>query len=333
MSHLLSMSASHMGFIQYPLLQSQTSQQAMIKHRHLLDLAVMKMSLTMKDSMQILYSKPESSSRDSRSWSQPALASFHANFASTPLSESEAVIRGKLGPCPLLRIADLQGYDDDSKPGASARAEQWLGLILRPYLWVCPPWVNLATSPNIVRLASGVMRRGFVSTLCPPACLVSAMCPPCVRNVSTGCVSKPCCMSTMCPLFVRRMPSLFPLVACCGAGLWRQPIAFMVYSMPAGPLVSFQGIHFGFQKLQPCKHTTLCSKNCLGSILCYFRGVFIVRILAASFLINNLRKGIACTNAMMDGLLAGVTFQASDRVYWIDVLPNERLVVHWMWTD
>lgn len=128
MCSVLSMSASHMGFVQQPILQTQTTQSAMIKHRHALDLAMLKSTLTLKDPVQILYVKPDSTGRDTRPYCQPAQATFHANFNNPPLAVSEAVVRGRLGPCPLLRISDLQGYDEDSKPGASARAEQMLAV-------------------------------------------------------------------------------------------------------------------------------------------------------------------------------------------------------------
>lgn len=38
-----------------------------------------------------------------------------------------------------------------------------------------------------------------------------------------------------------------------------------------------------------------------------------------------LRKGLECHNEMVSGLLNGVQLQGEDRVYFVDVLPNEYL--------
>lgn len=119
-----------MGYIQYPIMQASTTQHAMVKRRHLLELSLLKGGLTVQNNVQVLFSKPESSARDTRSLSQPALATFHSSFAESPWQVSIAVREGKLGPCPLIRVADLQGFDDDSKPSPGARAEQLLGSVL-----------------------------------------------------------------------------------------------------------------------------------------------------------------------------------------------------------
>ncbi|CAK9072657.1 unnamed protein product, partial [Durusdinium trenchii] len=124
LSQLLAMSSTHMGWVLYPILQSQTTQQAMVKRRHLLDLALLKGQVSLGNSVQVLYTKPTSTAKDSRSLAQPALATFHQTYNDPAWASSEAVKQGKVGPCPLLKIADFQGYDDTSKPGASARAEQ-----------------------------------------------------------------------------------------------------------------------------------------------------------------------------------------------------------------
>lgn len=126
LSQLLAMSSTHMGWVLYPILQSQTTQQAMVKRRHLLDLALLKGQVSLGNSVQVLYTKPTSTAKDSRSLAQPALATFHQTYNDPAWASSEAVKQGKVGPCPLLKIADFQGYDDTSKPGASARAEQQL---------------------------------------------------------------------------------------------------------------------------------------------------------------------------------------------------------------
>ncbi|CAK9054749.1 FO synthase subunit 1 [Durusdinium trenchii] len=53
-----------------------------------------------------------------------AVAVFHANFDNCAWMDSSAVKEGRLGPIPLIRVADFIGYDDVKRPSASARVEQ-----------------------------------------------------------------------------------------------------------------------------------------------------------------------------------------------------------------
>lgn len=114
-----------MGFVMYPQNQSQTTGAALVKHRHLLDNTLMKGGVSLVHHVQLLFSKPDSTARDARPLSQPCMAVFHQHFSEHAFFKSTAVKEGKIGPCPLLRVADFVGYDADLvKPGASARVEQ-----------------------------------------------------------------------------------------------------------------------------------------------------------------------------------------------------------------
>ena len=128
---LLSMSSNMVGLVLYPLFQSQTTANALVKHKHLLDNSLMKGGLTLVNPVQVLFSKPDSTARDNRPLSQPAMACFHTHFGQHDFQQKSGAVRqGKMGPCPLLRIADFLGYDGDlAKPGASARVEQNLDLV------------------------------------------------------------------------------------------------------------------------------------------------------------------------------------------------------------
>ena len=102
LGQLLMMSSSSMGFLQYPTLQCQTNSSALLKHKHLLESSFLKASMTLHRNIQICYSKPNSTARDTRSLSLPALAVFHGTFTDAALLESTAVREGILGPCPLI---------------------------------------------------------------------------------------------------------------------------------------------------------------------------------------------------------------------------------------
>ena len=126
-AQLCGMSSSVCVFVQLPLAQSQTTAQAMLKHRHQLELALLKHSLTVQYSVQVLYVKSDSRANDSRPLCQPSLCTFHSNYSEPVFGGSQAVRQGKLGPCPLIKVSDFINYDDTNKPGASARVEQNLG--------------------------------------------------------------------------------------------------------------------------------------------------------------------------------------------------------------
>ncbi len=126
-SALLSMTSNAIGLLLYPVWQKQTTEGALIRHRQQLDNALLKAGLSMRNLVQFLWSKPDSSARDGRALSQIGLATFHSHFDNHAFSACKPVREGMCGPCPLLKIADFLGYDQDvSKPGASARAEQQL---------------------------------------------------------------------------------------------------------------------------------------------------------------------------------------------------------------
>ena len=124
---ILSMGGNHIGFVQYPVTQSQTTPTAMLKHRHQLENNFVKAGLSMVNALQILYTKDASTARDGRALWQSGQAVFHTHFSEHVLQESSTAVKeGKLGPCPLAKFADFLGYDETQKPGASARVEQKL---------------------------------------------------------------------------------------------------------------------------------------------------------------------------------------------------------------
>ena len=127
---LLSMSSANVALVQYPQMQKQTTLPAMIKHKHALENMFLKNRLNCARPVHLSYSKPDSTSRDLRSLSQQAVLLYHNNFAETVWQESAAVKTGTIGPCPLLRMADFVGYDEDTRPSPSARVEQSLDLHL-----------------------------------------------------------------------------------------------------------------------------------------------------------------------------------------------------------
>lgn len=98
-----------------------------MKHQHILDNSLLKNSLNFGFNVGLVFTKPESTSRDARVPTQPIRACTHSNFNNdTPFAESNAVKTGLVGPLPLIKIADLMGFDDATRPGPSQRTEQQL---------------------------------------------------------------------------------------------------------------------------------------------------------------------------------------------------------------
>lgn len=127
LSQVVSMSPAYAGWILLPVHQSQTTQSALVKHRRAVEDALVKLNLSLRHEVAVLYQKPEGS-RDGRGLAQQArfvLHSQHAN-ASNPWNESPAVSDLRVGPCPLAKITEFIGYDPDARPGAAARVEQKL---------------------------------------------------------------------------------------------------------------------------------------------------------------------------------------------------------------
>ncbi len=59
-----------------------------------------------------------------RQLSQRVLGVTHSNFESGVHRQSTAITAGYVGPLPLIKMSDMVGFDDMSKPGPSQRTEQ-----------------------------------------------------------------------------------------------------------------------------------------------------------------------------------------------------------------
>lgn len=128
LANVCSMSQVACGFLQLPLHQKQTSEAALHKHRRLIQEALMEHSLTSRNEIVLLYEKPQSSGKDGRAMSQMSLLTLNKAYDNSPWLESTAVINGRIAGCPLIKCADMLGFDESTKPSASARAEQSLSL-------------------------------------------------------------------------------------------------------------------------------------------------------------------------------------------------------------
>jgi hypothetical protein len=128
LASILGMGPNCCGHYQVTVFQSQTTMPAMVKHRRLIEDQLIASKMSIVNAFQLLFNKDEStSSRDQRALSQPCIGLLHSNFPDSAWLSSRVLVEGKLGPVPLLPFNQFQGYDDITRPGASARVEQTLG--------------------------------------------------------------------------------------------------------------------------------------------------------------------------------------------------------------
>lgn len=125
----LSMSPTSMGIVMLPVLHAATSSTALVKHTRAITDFLMKASLDVTQQITISYDKQGSMANDKRKSFQSAmLVTSTSGQESNPWTSSKVFKSGLVGPIPLIKIADMRGYDvdADSRPGAAARVEQSL---------------------------------------------------------------------------------------------------------------------------------------------------------------------------------------------------------------
>ena len=129
LSALVNMGPCAVGYIQLPVFQAQTTMTALIKRKRIVEDTLLKKEIDFSNSITLHYQKETvRSGVDRRPSSQQALICTVGK--QNKWLESAAVQNGIIGPLPIVPVSDMQGYDADSKPGAAARAEQFL-------VWIC----------------------------------------------------------------------------------------------------------------------------------------------------------------------------------------------------
>lgn len=126
LSSVTAMSPCHCGFIMQPVLQKQTTEVARIKHRRMIEDFLVKGSMSYGQETTVFYAKPDAGPRDGRPLSHVCVLTTNNTYSETPWSESDAVSAGRVGPFPLIKVADMLGYDEATRPSAGARVEQKL---------------------------------------------------------------------------------------------------------------------------------------------------------------------------------------------------------------
>ena len=118
-----------LGHLQMPVVQAQTSVNAQLKHKRLFEDNLLKRDLDLSHCVTMAFQKEVEHRQDKRNSTQHAYAvhSGHMKFQQSIWATSEAVTRGFIDNLPLVKVGEMLGYDADNRPGAAARAEQFLG--------------------------------------------------------------------------------------------------------------------------------------------------------------------------------------------------------------
>ena len=107
---------------QLPVMQSNTTSKALLNHRRSMEDMFVNNNLDVTVPVTLHFQKPaDTSNNDKRRLSQLCLAVS---------SDSEKLmwsVPPVISQIPLVKVEDMRGFDDGSKPGPTARAEQLLG--------------------------------------------------------------------------------------------------------------------------------------------------------------------------------------------------------------
>ncbi|CAK9011451.1 unnamed protein product [Durusdinium trenchii] len=124
-SQSVSMTTLSMGLVLLPVLHAQTTPAALVKHTRAMTDFFMKSGLDVTQQITVSYDKQSSMANDKRKAYQTAmLVTTASNQDDNPWTACKVFKSGTLGPIPLIKIADMAGYDSDNRPGAAARVEQ-----------------------------------------------------------------------------------------------------------------------------------------------------------------------------------------------------------------
>lgn len=125
LSSLLAVAPTNAAHVQLPLPQAQTHSNAVVKHRRALEDALVANGLDIMRTVSLCFDKSSLPAGDKREPWHPCL--FVTSTTCQEVNawcESAAAQSRSIGPCPLIRVADMIGFDTEARPGASQRTEQ-----------------------------------------------------------------------------------------------------------------------------------------------------------------------------------------------------------------
>ena len=126
--NVLAMSPNNAGHCQTPVMQSQTTTDAWVKHKRVLEDTLKKGRMDITVPVTLTFDKSSCHANDKRCVNHPCLfVSAVDHQQPNAWMTSSAVSKGIIGPCPLIRVLDMKGFDPDNRFGSASRTEQFLG--------------------------------------------------------------------------------------------------------------------------------------------------------------------------------------------------------------
>ena len=124
-NNILAMSPTHCGHVQLPVMQSQTSTEAWLKHRRMAEDILKKAGMDITVAVSLTFDKSSIGPR-------VALLVGTCSNEVAQVVDSPPIVgmvcaaatTGVIGPCQLIRVSDMRGFDPDNRFGAAARTEQ-----------------------------------------------------------------------------------------------------------------------------------------------------------------------------------------------------------------
>ena len=128
-----------------PVHHGQTVATALLKHtRHLQD-SCLTAGLDITNQVSIYFDQNSQQHQgDKRRLMHPCHFLSSTSHENCFWMDSAPVQTGIIGPCRLIRVQDMIGYDQDTRPGAAARLEQMLARVLTRFNFFRVGLVSLA---------------------------------------------------------------------------------------------------------------------------------------------------------------------------------------------
>ncbi|CAE7037701.1 cofG [Symbiodinium sp. CCMP2592] len=116
LANLLASSSNNLGHLQLPLPQRSMASSTSVKHRRTVEDLLMKAKINADSVTALLFEKPaDASASDKRSLTQTCLTCLFSGFDATSWTASRVLQECRMGPFPLLKVADFLGYENSRK--------------------------------------------------------------------------------------------------------------------------------------------------------------------------------------------------------------------------
>ncbi|CAE7422128.1 fp-1, partial [Symbiodinium sp. CCMP2592] len=116
LANLLASSSNNVGLLQLPLPHRSMASSTSVKHRRTVEDLLLKAKINADSVTALLFEKPaDASASDKRSLTQTCLTCLFSGFDATSWSASRVLQECRMGPFPLLKVADFLGYETSRK--------------------------------------------------------------------------------------------------------------------------------------------------------------------------------------------------------------------------